>query len=45
MSTHAPVPKIAAALAAGAMVGVSTLDGFAAPVRKAFFWRASRGAR
>ena len=45
MSMHPPVPKIVAALAAGAMVGGSALDVFAAPVRKEFFWRPSRGAR
>ena len=45
MSTLAPVPKIVAALAAGAMIGGSTLGVFAAPVRKAFVWRASRRAR
>jgi hypothetical protein len=45
MSMHPPVRTIVAALAAGAMVGGSTLGVFAAPVRKAFFWRASRGAR
>ena len=45
MSTLAPVPKIVAALAAGAIVGGSALDVFAAPVRKAFVWRASRSAR
>lgn len=45
MSTRPPVRMIFAALAAGAAVGGSTLDVFVAPVRKAFLWRASRGAR